>query len=299
MSHYGKKSVAQDGKTYRSKFEADFVDKFLIPSGLEYVYEVAYPNSKMTCDFWLPKYDIWIECAYHYAAMRYNYEKFPHGRRINLPKVSFHDKDYVKTQKARWDPLNKVWYVSYEGSQFANLHRFMSESDLATVYDTDGKAMIKGYDERLLNKILDRKCNVLIVNKEDLKFNDLAHLICAKENLIVLKNIAAKSLGYDRNDGVGKNLGELYNSTQSALMSLEISRQKMEEDKKKEDDENQKMLAKLKTASQQLDHKQQKLKKQMHDNTKLKSLLDQMNEGHQLNQKESHKLTILLESLKK
>lgn len=293
-SHYGKRTTAQDGKTYRSKFEADFVDKFLIPSGLEYVYEIKYPDSNMTCDFWLPQFDVWIECAYHYVSMRHEYETLTQGRRIYLPRAKFKDKDYIKTQKGKWDADNKQWYVVYEGYPLTNLHRFMEESRLQTIMETDGKAFRKGYDQNLLSKILDRKCNVLLVNNEDLGYKDLAHLVCAKENLIVLKNIAAKSLNYSQSKGIGTNLSDLYRTTEENREQLAQEQESFMQRKFREIKEQQKAQNDLAAREQLLANKEKRFKDRALKSKRFEELTKQA-ESHRLNEREANKL----EKLKK
>jgi hypothetical protein len=81
---------------------------------------------------------------------------------------------------------------------------------LEVIIDSDGKAINKQYDETLFEKITNKKCNILIVNNDDLGYNDLIHLICAKENIFVLKNIVTKILGNKKSTGIGKDITEIY-----------------------------------------------------------------------------------------
>ena len=208
VSYFGKETTAKDGKRYRSQFEANFVNKFLLPSGLEFVYEVPYPNSKMTCDFYIPEFDIWIECVYHYAKMKYAYES--EFKRVNLPLAVYENRGFVKAYGALWDSTIKQWYAIYKGKELKELHRFMDPEELKVIIDSDGKAINKQYDETLFEKITNKKCNILIVNNDDLGYNDLIHLICAKENIFVLKNIVTKILGNKKSTGIGKDITEIY-----------------------------------------------------------------------------------------
>lgn len=56
----GKPTVASDGVTYRSQFEAEFVDKFLADK-YAYEYECAYPNQQWLYDFYIPTIGLYIE----------------------------------------------------------------------------------------------------------------------------------------------------------------------------------------------------------------------------------------------
>lgn len=56
---FGKRTIAKDGILYRSKTEAYFVDHFLFEKE-EYEYEKPYGNGWLF-DFYLPKYNIYIE----------------------------------------------------------------------------------------------------------------------------------------------------------------------------------------------------------------------------------------------
>jgi hypothetical protein len=226
VNYFGKETIAKDGKKYRSQFEANFVNKFLLPSGLEFVYEVPYPNSKMTCDFYIPEFDIWIECVYHYAKMKYSYET--EFKRINLPLARYENKEFIKAYGGLWDTKIKQWYITYKGKELKELHRFMEPEELKVIIESDGKAIHKDYDDKLFEKITNKKCNILIVNNDDLGYNDLTHLICAKENIFVLKNIVTKILGQRNLSNIGKNITEIY---RLAEQSEEIVKQ-LEEIKK-------------------------------------------------------------------
>jgi len=221
VNYFGKETIAKDGKKYRSQFEANFVNKFLLPSGLEFVYEVPYPNSKMTCDFYIPEFDIWIECVYHYAKMKYSYET--EFKRINLPLARYENKEFIKAYGGLWDTTIKQWYIVYKGKELKELHRFMEPAELKVIIESDGKAIHKDYDDTLFEKITNKKCNILIVNNDDLGYNDLTHLICAKENIFVLKNIVTKILGQRDLSNIGKNITEIYRlAEQSEQMTKEI-----------------------------------------------------------------------------
>lgn len=188
MSIYGVLTKAKNGVVYRSKFEAKFVDKFLIPSGMPFEYEKQYPNSKRKCDFYIKNLDIWIECVYHKFTMEYKY-KLKNGRiYLNVP---YEDREYVKKSKGRWDPAASKWYVVYTGQSVVSLHKYIPANELETIYVSDGNALNATYDERLLEKMLANKIDILVVNHEDMLYDNLLHLIVAKKNEFINRKIIA------------------------------------------------------------------------------------------------------------
>ena len=234
VNYFGKATVARDGVTYRSQFEADFVNKFLLPSGLEFVYEVPYPNSRMTCDFVIPKYDIWIECVFHKVGMQRRYESFDIGKRIDLI-TAYSDRYYVKDMGATWDPKKSKWFIMYYGSNLDRFHRFMDPFLVEEVWVSDKKAINADYDDQLSKK-MELKKNLIVVTHDDLKYNDLNHLICAKENIPVFKNITTVSLGQESKLNSGINITKLYELAEQKLVDIkeqEIAAQLLEKQNQK------------------------------------------------------------------
>jgi hypothetical protein len=239
-SYFGKATVARDGETYRSQFESDFVNKFLIPSGLEFLYEVRYPDSRMTCDFVIPKYDIWIECVFHNVGTQRRYESLNDGKRINLI-TNYNDRNYVKDLGATWDPINKKWFIIYCGFRLDRFHRFMDPQLVEEIWASDRKAINADYDDHLSKK-MELKKNLIVVTHDDLKYNDLNHLICAKENIAVFKNITTVTLGQESKLNSGINITKLYElaeqkladikQQEDALQLLEKQKQKVPKKKK-------------------------------------------------------------------
>jgi hypothetical protein len=240
VNYFGKATVARDGVTYRSQFEADFVNKFLLPSGLEFVYEVSYPNSRMTCDFVIPKYDIWIECVFHNVGIQRRYESFDIGKRIDLI-TAYSERHYVKGMGATWDPKKSKWFIMYYGSNLDRFHRFMDPFLVEETWVSDKKAINADYDEQLSKK-MELKKNLIVVTHDDLKYNDLNHLICAKENIAVFKNITTVTLGQESKLNSGINITKLYElaeqkladikQQEDALQLLEKQKQKVPKKKK-------------------------------------------------------------------
>jgi len=232
VNYFGKSTVARDGVTYRSQFEAEFVNKFLIPSGLEFIYEMQYPNSRMTCDFVIPKYDIWLECVFHKVGLQLRYESLNIGKRIDL-NTSYNERQYVKDLGATWDPKKSKWFIMYNGSRLDRFHRFLDPYLVEEVWASDKKAINIDYDDQLAKKI-ELKKNLIVVTYDDLKYNDLNHLICAKENIPVFKNITTVSLGQESKLNAGINISKIY----------ELAEQKMADIKAQE--EAEKILEKQK-----------------------------------------------------
>jgi hypothetical protein len=230
-SYFGKATVARDGETYRSQFESDFVNKFLIPSGLEFLYEVRYPDSRMTCDFVIPKYDIWIECVFHNVGMQRRYESLNDGKRIDLI-TNYNDRNHVKDLGATWDPTNKKWFIIYCGSRLDRFHRFMDPQLVEEIWASDRKAINADYDDHLSKK-MELKKNLIVVTHDDLKYNDLNHLICAKENIAVFKNITTVTFGQESKLNSGINISKLY---QLAEQKLEDIKKQNENVTNQEDD---------------------------------------------------------------
>ena len=230
VNYFGKATVARDGVTYRSQFEADFVNKFLLTSGLEFVYEVPYPNSRMTCDFVIPKYDIWIECVFHKVGMQRRYETLNDGQRINLI-TSYSERHHVKSLGASWDRVNNKWFLIYNGSNLDRFHRFMDPFLVEEVWTSDKKAINLDYDEQLSKK-MELKKNLIVVTHDDLRYNDLNHLICAKENVPVFKNITTVTLGHESKLNAGINISKLYELAEQKLADIKEQEQLLEKQKK-------------------------------------------------------------------
>ena len=108
--HVGIKSTGFDGREYRSDLEKRFSDKFLFDK-YHYEYEQPYnDNSRRTCDFYVPIFDLWIE------VVPYNTELFDFRPKVVIPEkifllVDFHEKEIVRKSGAKWDNENKKWYI--------------------------------------------------------------------------------------------------------------------------------------------------------------------------------------------
>jgi len=193
---FGIPTVANDGKKYRSKFEADFVNKFLLPSGLSYEYEVKYPNQNIICDFYIRKYDIYIECVYHELTLSYSYMKQNYKIILDVP---FEHKDRVKKLGAKWDTNAKTWYIVYTDHSLHQLFMYMRPCDLQYSILSNGKAITQEYDEKIYKKIIQKGIDIVLVNNKDINsYKDLTHLLIAKDNGIVIRKIAAIALDVEK-----------------------------------------------------------------------------------------------------
>jgi|APSaa5957512535_1039671.scaffolds.fasta_scaffold77823_2 hypothetical protein len=191
--NYSNPTIADDGITYRSKFEAEFVNKLLYPSGLEYVYEKAYSDkSKHTCDFHIPLYDIWIECVYNSYSIKYEYESMPFNSEVIL-NVKYEQKNYAKKLGAKWCAMRKTWYALNPIN--TGLHGFMNESYLSTTLVIDGSEIRDGYYINLFKKILNNKSDVIVFTNKDLKkFDTFGEMVIDKGTSKVSKMIALTTL---------------------------------------------------------------------------------------------------------
>lgn len=177
-------TVGKDGITYRSKFEADFSNKFLYPYEIKYEYEKKYDDSNQKCDFYLTDYDIWIECVYHNIEVKPAYYD---GRIIRL-YAEYSHRFILKQNGARWN--GEHWWIQYKGKPLNNLHRFMKQEDLDMTIFSNSKALTERYNDDLKKKILNKDISILIVNNSDIKdYNNLAHIIIAKGSKLLHSKI--------------------------------------------------------------------------------------------------------------
>lgn len=191
-NQYGIRTVAKDEVTYRSKFEADFVNKYLA-NKYDYIYEKPYGDgSKRTADFYIPSLDIYIECVYHDINIVPIYKSYLNGRRINL-QVDFYQKDYVKKSGARWDSERKTWYKIYDGNNISSLEKYMYDEDLKPFLMTDGKAMKEDYDANFWEKVKNNpNTDIVIFSKDCFRYDTLAHFLIAKASSGCIRRFARR-----------------------------------------------------------------------------------------------------------
>lgn len=126
----GKRTKGKDGIVYRSKFEADFSNKFLLPLNLKYTYEKKYPDSNYLCDFYIDNYDLWIECVYGNVFKIYRYQTLtdPFGF-IHGIKIPFKVKHLAKRYKgAHWNNKHGGWSIHSEGAELRDLHPYLESN---------------------------------------------------------------------------------------------------------------------------------------------------------------------------
>lgn len=190
-SYYGIRTVASDGVEYASKFEAEFVDRILIPSGINYEPQKLYdPEFKFRCDFYLPDFDVWIECVYNDSGARKAYML---GHQDIVLKIGPTDKDgqtRAKTLKAKWNPQHLVWILPRNmvpETGLPDLEKYMYKDQLEIVLDVNTVQMTESYKVNLRQKIqrFGDSRTIIEVTREDLdrpKIKHFADLLRIKNN---------------------------------------------------------------------------------------------------------------------
>ena len=199
-SIYGNKTTAKDGFEYSSRFEAEFVDKFLIPHNIEYERQKLYSEeSKHRCDFYLPDYDLWIECVYEQYLPKKSYLFASQDIVLTIPYADMTGRARAKSAGARWSRDRKQWIIQKslippEG--FPSLERYMDASVLVAWFDPKQVNLTETYNSNLKKKMLmyGDKCTIIQINNSDLnkKSAHIADLIRIKNNSLFLKLLAEK-----------------------------------------------------------------------------------------------------------
>jgi hypothetical protein len=199
-SYYGNKTKAKDGFEYSSRFEAEFVDKFLIPHNIEYERQKLYSeDSKHRCDFYLPDYDLWIECVYEQYLPKKSYLFASQDIVLTIPYADITGRARAKSAGARWRSDLKQWIIQKtlvppEG--FPSLERYMDASLLVAWFDPKQVNLTETYNSNLKKKMLlyGDKCTIMQINNIDLnkKSAHIADLIRIKNNSLFLKLLAEK-----------------------------------------------------------------------------------------------------------
>lgn len=194
-SIYGNKTIAKDGFEYSSKFEAAFVDKFLIPHNISYERQKLYSEeSKHRCDFYLPDYDVWVECVYEEYLPKKAYLFAAQDLILSIPYSDISGRTRAKSAGAKWNGTTKKWIIAKtlippEG--FPSLERYMDDSLLDTWFDPVQVNLTETYNANLKKKMLmyGDKCTIIQVNNSDLnkKSAHIADLIRIKNNDLFLK----------------------------------------------------------------------------------------------------------------
>jgi hypothetical protein len=183
--HQGIKSIALDGKEYRSDLEKSFVNKFLFEK-YHYEYENSYQDgSKRTCDFYIPLFKLWIE------VVPFSADLYAKGKIVKVPEkiylnVDYHDREKVKNNGARWDKEKSKWYIlqilhaQYRGSP--SLCRFLP-NDSTYGYINEDRPEFKHFRE--YNRNISEKASHVhslgelfcTVHPEDLGCDTLMHIL--------------------------------------------------------------------------------------------------------------------------
>lgn len=189
LSLYGIKTVAKDGFEYESRFEAEFVNKFLIPHNITYERQKQYSEkTKHRCDFYLPDYDVWTECVYSEYVPKKAYLLGKEDITFSIPYSDGSARAYAKAFGARWDKSNKHWVLNrnlIDSTEFPKrLEKYMKAELLEYVYDTDQTNLTENYNANFQTKLelYSGLYTIIQVNYTDLRQNHVADLIRIKNN---------------------------------------------------------------------------------------------------------------------
>lgn len=194
-SWYGIKTIANDGFEYDSRFEAEFVNKFLIPHNINYERQKQYSSdSKHRCDFYLPDYDIWIECVYMEYSPIPLYMLGTQDVVFNIPYEDTGAREVAKHLGARYHPKVKKWILNRNKIPSTGLYGmepYMYEDQLEPWWDPVQVNMTEKYNANLREKITKYgdEFTILQVNKTDLekKASHFADLLRVKDFGLYMK----------------------------------------------------------------------------------------------------------------
>ena len=174
-SWYGIKTIANDGFEYDRRFEAEFVNKFLIPHNINYERQKQYSSdSKHRCDFYLPDYDIWIECVYMEYSPIPLYMLGTQDVVFNIPYEDTGAREVAKHLGARYHPKVKKWILNRHKIPSTGLYGmepYMYKDQLEPWWDPVQVNMTEKYNANLREKITKYgdEFTILQVNKADLE----------------------------------------------------------------------------------------------------------------------------------
>jgi hypothetical protein len=199
---FGVKTIANDGVEYSSKFEAEFVNRMLLPNNIKYEPQKRYSeNSLHRCDFYLPDYDIFVECVYHPDIATKKYMLGSNDIAISIPKGHEVAIARVKNLGAKWvGGQTKKWIIprsSIKSPLGEIIERYLPSDMIELAYDLKTRQMTEDYVLRLREKLykFQETHNILQVNKIDLEKNGIknfADLLRVKNNELYKKIILSK-----------------------------------------------------------------------------------------------------------
>jgi hypothetical protein len=189
---YGKKTIAKDGFEYRSMFEAEFVNKFLIAHDIKYEREKLYSDTtKHRCDFYLPDYDVWIECVYEPCVLAETYKFGLHDIELSIPVANLpaqRNALSIGGKISKKTITHQKWIIPksripQKGIPY--LERYMDAALLECTYNSYKANMTENYNHDLSTKLLmyTDRYTIIQVNYADLE-NKPAHI----SDLIRIKN---------------------------------------------------------------------------------------------------------------
>jgi len=199
---FGVKTIANDGVEYNSKFEAEFVNRILLPNNIKYEPQKRYSeNSLHRCDFYLLDYDIFVECVYHPDIAIKKYMLGSNDIAISIPRGHEAAIRKVKNLGAKWvGGQTKKWIIpriSIKSPLGEIIERYMPLDMTELAYDLTSRQMTEDYALRLREKLykFQETHNIIQVNKIDLEKNGIknfADLLRVKDNKLYKKIILSK-----------------------------------------------------------------------------------------------------------
>ena len=191
LSLYGTKTIAKDGFEYESRFEAEFVNRFLIPHNIAYERQKQYSEkTKHRCDFYLPDYDIWTECVYSEYVPKKAYLLGKEDITFAIPYADRSARNSAKENGAIWDKFNKHWVLNKNFIDSTDLpkrlEKYMKAELLEYVYDTDQINLTENYNANFKTKLelYGDSYTIIQVNYVDLRQKHIADLIRIKNNYV-------------------------------------------------------------------------------------------------------------------
>jgi len=218
---FGIKTKGKDNIIYRSQFEAEFSDRYLHEKKIDYEYEKPYNDgTKSMCDFYIPKWDLYLELVYNPIVDVYAYENKDYIK-LNTP---FFEKDKVKKLGARWDPEERIWGVYPKQVSKQNLellHKWMSKEDKRKIGTQKNNKITEDYEEKFEEKIR-RNPNKRIIQVNNKHLNScgsIEDIIRVADNKLFQELYNNRKLQYERHLRVRVN-SENHNHDMHTLLCM-------------------------------------------------------------------------------
>ena len=198
-NYFGDIVTGKDGKKYKSQFEAMFSNKFLFDKGFDYEYEKYYDDgTKSKCDFYIPKWDLYIELVYNPVMQLYAWENKSYVK-LNTP---YEHKEFAKKHGALWDFKNKTWYCNPQITSRENMLKLHNHMDKELRHKKGKKNLNNFLDEKYEDN-LEQKVNnnkdkriVIVYHKNIKPCKSIEDIIRVRNNPLFLELYNKKELEY-------------------------------------------------------------------------------------------------------